>query len=942
MNSNNGTDTSSGTGCINRIATISELPAKDGLPFQPRLTPAFGLGGAILLLTGLAYAVLSIRIKRLFLSSNPYDCLLTKYHRLHASLSCALFVSLCVTVLVIFARPEYAHRIDDATQGGYLVAIILPSILLAFLSQKYCVTVSRILGCFLGGFCFCMWLEVLSPGGVISSSNGLAILIMITSVAGCVPLYFQKTRDPALIISSAFSGATALVLGIDCFSRAGLKEFWVYTWHLHRDEIFGYEIPPYPMTRLIKVEIGLVPVLFLLGLLSQIKFYIPIRARKQREAIEAAQLREIEEQRDAETSREFHTKNQKRLNDWEKRHAEKKKPGVELTQISPVSPLKQSRRARAFAKITPKSLTRTRGVTTEMQQRDDEILPVEASRDDPDAVVQPQHPSSPHGFRSLRPKSFPPPPIVSQSDGESRSSSDGIDYVNVGSESPRLPYFGDRVSSLGLPLDLEDAEVNMASELPDFENGASAASQRSRKDEDPEPAVTQVFAQNSGFEQDALQNSHAGQADVSKQPLNQEMIAEVPQDSTNVPQGLGATDSTGSLGRAVFSKLSAMEAQKEGDIMERTSEWRKTLALAQRASLSTIGDEPSLWFGFEGTHAAEIDAEQLDGQGLVISNQPQHVLARTGARKRPKSQRASIVDDTPAILPTAIESARVRERNSTLPMLETGSSLLDRLTTTSTQKTRVSALVADVHVAQEESGVERRFSKLPKELARQSPDSDDMTLAQKRKSLIDARRMSASQVSTEMSYAPRASSSMDCQSPAHTTARTTPATSSPSRPYAQPVFAKVAHPLRGAYPMPPCEPFHPLTSAAKGTQWRESIGPSTYDGMMNHAYLEDKPAPAIQKNGIRSPPVPRRQSVPVHGASVKTLFNQIEQAEVERHRGTDPISATQMKTSADAARDRSKLEKRRRSMQATEMMMGPRGQEIHQAHMRKMQRQAQV
>ncbi|KAI5276792.1 hypothetical protein E4T47_00514 [Aureobasidium subglaciale] len=769
---------------------------------------------------------------------------------------------------------------------------------------------------------------------------------MITSVAGCVPLYFQKTRDPALIISSAFSGATALVLGIDCFSRAGLKEFWVYTWHLHRDEIFGYEIPPYPMTRLIKVEIGLIPVLFLLGLLSQIKFYIPIRARKRREAIEAAQMREIEEQGDAETSREFHTKNQKRLSDWEKRHAENKKPGVELTQISPVSPLKpscpKSRRAKAFAKITPKSLTRTRVVATEMQQRDDEILPVEASREDPDAIVQPRHPPSPHGFRSLRPKSYPPPPIVSQSDGESRSSSDGIDYVNVGSESPRLPCLGDRVSSLGLPLDLEDAEVNMASNLPDFENGASAASQRSLKDEDPEPAATQVLAQDSGIEQDALPNSHAGQADVSKQPLSQETIAEVPQDSTNVTQGLRATDSTGSLGRAVFSKLSAMEAQNGTDIMERTSEWRKTLALAQRASISTIGDEPSLWFGFEGTHAAEINAEQPDGQGSVISNQPQHVLARTGARKRPKSQRASIVDDTPAILPTAIESARVRERNSTLPMLDTGSSLLDRLITTPAQKTRVSALVADVHAAQEESGVERRFSKLPKELARQSPDSDDMTLAQKRKSLIDARRMSASQVSTDMSYVPRPSSSMGCQSPAHTTARTTPAASSPSRPYAQPVFAKVAHPLRGAYPMPPCEPFHPLTSSAKGTQWRESIGPSIYDGMMNHAYLEDQPAPAIQKNGIRSPPVPRRQSIPVHGASVKTLFNQIEQAEVERHRGLDTISATQMKTSADTARDRSKLEKRRRSMQATEMMMGPRGQEIHQAHMRKMQRQAQV
>ncbi|KAI5207121.1 hypothetical protein E4T39_02123 [Aureobasidium subglaciale] len=924
MNSTNGTDTLTGP------------PTKDGLPFQPHLTPAFGLGGAILLLTGLAYAIFSIRITRLFRSSKsirlPADQLLqTPY------------------VLVIFARPKDTHRISDATQGAYLVAIVLPSVILGYVSQKYAAMVSRVLGCFLGGFCFCMWLEVLSPEGLIPSSDGLAILIILTSVAGCAPLYFHKTRDPACIISSAFAGATALVLGIDCFSRAGLKEFWVYTWHFHRDEIFGYETTTYPITRLIKVEIGLIPVLFVLGLLLQIKFYIPIRARKQREAIETAQLREIEEQRDAETNKEFHAKNQKRLSDWEQKHAEKKKPDVELTQVSPVSPLKssrrESRRAKAFAKITPKSSARTQLITPEMQQRNDEILPVEAPRDDPGVDAQPQHLSSPHGFRSLRPKSYPPPPIVSQSDEESRPSSDGIDYVNVGSESPRSPCLRERVSSLGLPLDLEDAEGDAASNLTDVENVVSADPHRSLKDEDPESVATRLFAQDSGCEQDAMQRSHVGQADVSKQPLNldgQEAIVDLPQDSTNVPQGLKTTDNPGSLGRAVFSKLSAMEAQSGTDIMERTSEWRQTLALAQRASVSTIGDEPSLWFGFEGTHTADDTAEQLDRRDLIMSNQPQHILARAGARKRPKSQRASIVDDTPAILPAAVESARVRERNSALPMLDTGASLMDRLATTPTHKARVSALVADVHAAQDESGVERRFSKLPHEMETQSPDPDDMTLAQKRKSLIDARRMSASQVSTEMSYAPRASSSMDYQSPAHTTARTTPATSSPSRPYAQPVFAKVAHPLRGAYPMPPCEPFPPLTSSAKGTQWRNSIGPAMYDSTNTHAYLENQPAPTIQKNGIRSPHVPRRQSVPIHGVPVKTLFNQIELAEVAKQQGEDVIRASRIKTLAETRRDKSKLEKRRRSMQATEMMMGPKGHELHQAHLRKMQRQAQV
>lgn len=44
-------------------------------------------------------------------------------------------------------------------------------------------------------------------------------------------LAFHKiTRPYSLIVSISFGGATAIVLGIDCFSRAGLKEFWIYIW----------------------------------------------------------------------------------------------------------------------------------------------------------------------------------------------------------------------------------------------------------------------------------------------------------------------------------------------------------------------------------------------------------------------------------------------------------------------------------------------------------------------------------------------------------------------------------------------------------------------------------------------------------------------------------------------------------------------------------------
>lgn len=42
--------------------------------------------------------------------------------------------------------------------------------------------------------------------------------------------FSHYTRPHALIISTAISGGTAVALGVDCFSRAGLKEFWLYNW----------------------------------------------------------------------------------------------------------------------------------------------------------------------------------------------------------------------------------------------------------------------------------------------------------------------------------------------------------------------------------------------------------------------------------------------------------------------------------------------------------------------------------------------------------------------------------------------------------------------------------------------------------------------------------------------------------------------------------------
>jgi hypothetical protein len=124
--------------------------------------------------------------------------------------------------------------VSDRIQGAYLVAIVVPGIAIGALLQWYVQWLARRSGCVLGGFCIAMWIETLRKGGLIKSSQMTAVLIGVmcaVSLAPSIPIpVLKKWVDLAYMVFSAFSGSTALILGIDCYSRAGLKEFWVYTW----------------------------------------------------------------------------------------------------------------------------------------------------------------------------------------------------------------------------------------------------------------------------------------------------------------------------------------------------------------------------------------------------------------------------------------------------------------------------------------------------------------------------------------------------------------------------------------------------------------------------------------------------------------------------------------------------------------------------------------
>ena len=119
--------------------------------------------------------------------------------------------------------------ISNAVQGAYLVAVVITGLIFGALSIVF-TEVTEGLGCLLGGFCLAMWFLVLKPGGLVPNTTGRIILVLAFTLGIFALSFTHYTRPYGLIGGISFAGATIVILGIDCFSRAGLKEFWLYVW----------------------------------------------------------------------------------------------------------------------------------------------------------------------------------------------------------------------------------------------------------------------------------------------------------------------------------------------------------------------------------------------------------------------------------------------------------------------------------------------------------------------------------------------------------------------------------------------------------------------------------------------------------------------------------------------------------------------------------------
>ncbi len=129
-------------------------------------------------------------------------------------------------VLIVYVMDP---PVRDAIQGAYLVAIFFTGITFGALAIVF-KELAEGLGCLLGGFCVSMWLLSTKSGGLITATDAKAGFIGAISVGFYAVSFSHYTRDYGLIGATSIAGGTAIALGIDCYSKAGLKEFWLYLW----------------------------------------------------------------------------------------------------------------------------------------------------------------------------------------------------------------------------------------------------------------------------------------------------------------------------------------------------------------------------------------------------------------------------------------------------------------------------------------------------------------------------------------------------------------------------------------------------------------------------------------------------------------------------------------------------------------------------------------
>ncbi|WVQ96667.1 hypothetical protein IAU59_003773 [Kwoniella sp. CBS 9459] len=274
------------------------------VPFKIKIDPAYGVLGALLIISGIPVAVLG--------GKNRWSSL---------AISTGYAVMLLTLVLILRwgvqpnLQPPSPSPPSTTLRGLYLLACVIASFFGAALGI-FLYTFAKYWVSAIGGFTFGWFLLATRDGGLITSVLGRWGLLGGLTVAAFVGSLPKFSNEWMMLVSTAWIGATAFTLGVDCYTRGGLKEFYMY--NLGFKDLFpklnGFK---YPLTQVMMIELGILAAMVVIGAAIQFRVLniLTKKLRQMREE-EEAKIEAEEIEKAAERFKNVGAE----LSEWEDKH----------------------------------------------------------------------------------------------------------------------------------------------------------------------------------------------------------------------------------------------------------------------------------------------------------------------------------------------------------------------------------------------------------------------------------------------------------------------------------------------------------------------------------------------------------------------------------------------------------------------------------------------
>ncbi|KAG6334494.1 hypothetical protein ID866_4589, partial [Astraeus odoratus] len=257
--------------------TATSTPTQTPIALDTRITPAFGVLGAILILTGLPSAFWGHK-------NRWTSFFLIGFYTLSL---------VCFVLIAKFGILPAVNPPSNTLQGMFVLACAISGFMGGALSIFFWKATKYFIGAW-GGLAFGLWVQCFKNGGVITPVGTRWILYISCGVAGFVLCTIPKIHWHILLLATAFVGSSAFILGVDCYTTAGLKEF--YVWNLGFTDLFPKYIDnniAFPVSQTMQIELGLIGAVALMGGSVQLRI-LRVLQRKLKEIAEEQRRRDEE------------------------------------------------------------------------------------------------------------------------------------------------------------------------------------------------------------------------------------------------------------------------------------------------------------------------------------------------------------------------------------------------------------------------------------------------------------------------------------------------------------------------------------------------------------------------------------------------------------------------------------------------------------------------